>query len=882
MKILDIRCLRGPNYWSVRKQKLIAMRLDLEQVEEYPTNKIDGFYERLRRLLPSLYTHECSEGRPGGFFFRVETGTWMGHVIEHIALEIQTLAGMDCGYGRTRGAGEPGIYTVVFEFQDERSGIYAAGCAVDIAQALIDSEPYDIDKAIAALRNIGDTSRLGPSTSAIVEACVRKGVPYHRLDDDSLVLLGHGVRQKRIMAAVTNQTSCIATDLAADKNLTKQILAHAGIPVPGGAVITDLAELKTAIEQLSYPVVVKPLDGNHGRGVTTNIRQYDDAVRAFQCAQKHSERVVVEQFVPGNDYRILVVNYKVCAVGQRIPACVTGNGISTVQALIDAVNRDPRRGDGHQNLLTRIDVDEATLCILQQQQLTLESVLPAGQTLYLKKTANLSTGGTAIDKTDEIHPEIAFMAERTARIIGLDICGIDLIAENISRPLKQAGAAVIEVNAGPGLRMHTHPSEGKPRDVGRAIADMLFPDGQNGRIPLIAITGTNGKTTTTRLTAHIVRRAGYNVGYTTTDGVYIGSFQIEEGDCTGPNSSRKVLMDPTVDFAVLECARGGLLRSGLAFDQCDVGVVTNVASDHLGLNNIHTLDDLAKVKSVIPETVKPDGYTVLNADNDYTYAMRSRVTCPVALFSTKPDSERIQAHCNQGGLAAVYENSYVTILNGNERIRIEQATNIPLSFDGKALFMIENVLAASLATYCQGIPTELIAEGLRTFVPSDQNTPGRMNLFPFNDFTVLVDYAHNPHGLLALGGFIRQLGNGPRVGIITGVGDRRNEDIIELGRVAAGLFDEIIVRLDEDVRGREPEEIVELIKTGIQAVSPEKSITCIPDELKAIDYAIRHAKPGSLIVHLSEKVAKSVEIVRGFKELEDSYGRNQEVMATIS
>ncbi|GAA4450135.1 cyanophycin synthetase [Nibrella saemangeumensis] len=881
MKILDIRCLRGPNYWSVRKHKLIALRLDLEQLEENPTNKIDGFYERLRQLIPSLHSHECSEGRPGGFFFRVETGTWMGHVIEHIALEIQTLAGMSCGYGRTRGTGEQGIYNVIFEFQEERAGLYAAGCAVDIAQALIAGTPYDIDKTIAALRDIGDTHRLGPSTSAIVEACVHKGVPFRRLDEDSLVQLGYGTRQKRIVAAVSNETSCIATELAADKNLTKKILENAGVPVPAGEVITDQSELKEVIQGLGYPVVVKPLDGNHGRGVTTNIQRYEEAVKAFRCAKSHSERVVVEQFMQGNDYRILVVNYKVYAVGQRIPACVTGNGVSTIQELIDAVNLDPRRGDGHQNLLTRIEVDDATMCILKQQHLTLESVLPAGQTLYLKKTANLSTGGTAIDKTDEIHPEITFMAERTARIIGLDICGIDLIAEDISLPLKQANAAVIEVNAGPGLRMHTHPSEGKARDVGKAIADMLFPGEQNGRIPIIAITGTNGKTTTTRLTAHIVRQAGFSVGYTTTDGVYIGNFQIEEGDCTGFGSCSKVLMDPTVDFAVLECARGGLLRSGLAFDQCDVGVVTNVASDHLGLNNIHTLEDLAHVKSVIPETVKPDGYTVLNADNDYTYDMRNRVECHVALFSTDPNSERIQAHCQQGGLAAVYENGFVTILKGNERFRIEQATNIPLSFDGKAIFMVENILAASLAAYCQGIPTETIAEGLRTFVPSDQNTPGRMNQFTFNDFTVLVDYAHNPHGLLALGHYIKQVGTGPKVGIITGVGDRRDEDIIELGRVAAGLFDEIIVRLDEDRRGREADNIVNLIKTGIHEVTSEKSIICIPDELKAIDHAIRHARPGSLIVHLTEKVAKSVEIVRGFKELEDSYSRSQEVMATI-
>ncbi|ADB40139.1 cyanophycin synthetase [Spirosoma linguale] len=894
MKIIDIRALKGPNYWSIKRPKLIVMRLDLEQLEEFPSNRIDGFYERLQHLIPSLYTHECSEGRPGGFFYRVERGTWMGHIIEHIALEIQTLAGMDCGFGRTRSTGDYGIYNVVFAYQEERAGLQAAYCAVNIAQALIEGRAYDLQADITLLSQLYEEDRLGPSTAAIVNACVQKGVPYTRLDTDSTVLLGYGIAQKRIQAAVSSQTSSIAVELAADKHETKRRLGKAAIPVPTGLVVETEAELQAALDKLGFPLVVKPLDGNHGRGVTTNIQTREALLIAFQVAKAHSEGVLIEQFAQGYDFRLLVIDYKLCAVAQRIPARVIGDGSSTISQLIDGINSDPRRGDGHVNLLTKISIDEATMAILTEQNLVPESVLPAGKELYLKKTANLSTGGTSIDMTDQVHPEIKAMAERTARVIGLDICGIDLIAQDITRSLHRSGAVVIEVNAGPGLRMHTHPSEGKPRDVGKAIADMLFPhtvnsgasrqgqsrQGQSrlGRIPIIAVTGTNGKTTTTRLTRHLIRQAGYTVGFTTTEGVYIGDTLIEEGDCTGPVSAEKVLQDPSVEFAVLECARGGMLRSGLAFDQCDVGIVTNVAADHLGLRDINSVEDMARVKAIVAESVKPDGYAVLNADNPHTYAMRHLVSSQVALFSMDPASERIVAHYRAGGLAAVYEDGYITLRRGDQCIQVEHVNNIPLAFEGKAPFMIENIMAAVLAAYCQELPFHLIAEGLRSFVPSFENTPGRMNLFCFRNYCVLVDYAHNPHGIAALGEYIKQAGAVHKVGILTGVGDRRDEDIIAVGRVAATLFDEIIIRFDEDSRGRDTDQIASLIRQGIYEIDQNKPTHIIPDELAALTYAIEHVQESTMIVHLSDRINRSVEIVREFKELEEKFDLHPDLL----
>ncbi|MCS7073878.1 MAG: cyanophycin synthetase, partial [Bacteroidia bacterium] len=570
MKILEIKVMRGPNYWSIRRHKLIVMLLDLEDLEQRPTNLIPGFFERLEAMFPSMYSHRCSEGCDGGFFKRVKEGTWMGHVVEHIALEMQTLAGMDCGFGRTRETSKPGVYHVVFSYMEEEVGRFVAKAAVRVAQALVDGVPYDLDSDIQEMREIREENRLGPSTGAIVEEAIQRGIPYIRLNKRSLVQLGYGVNQRRIQATVASTTSSIAVEIACDKEETKNLLDSMGIPVPKGDVVYSESGLKSVIERIGYPVVTKPVDGNHGKGATTNIRTWEQALDGFVAARKYSRGVICERYIQGYDHRVLVINYKFVAAAKRTPAMVVGDGKHTIRELIDIVNQDPRRGYGHEKVLTQITVDEHTQRIFEEKNLTLETILPEGQELYLKPTANISTGGTATDVTDLVHPYNVFMAERIARVIGLDICGIDIMTPDISQPINEVGGAILEVNAAPGFRMHVAPTEGLPRNVAEPVLDLLYPPGTTARIPIIAITGTNGKTTTTRLMAHIVKTMGYKVGFTTTDGIYIQNRMLEQGDCTGPASAEFVLKDPTVDFAVLETARGGILRAGLGFHHCDI------------------------------------------------------------------------------------------------------------------------------------------------------------------------------------------------------------------------------------------------------------------------------------------------------------------------
>jgi len=870
MRIREINAMRGPNYWSIRRHKLIVMVLDLEEMEERPTNTIPGFLDRLKGKFPSMFSHRCSVGVDGGFFQRVEEGTWMGHVIEHIALEIQSIAGMDTGFGRTRSYGEPGVYHVVFTYVEEKVGRFAAEISVKIAQALIDDRPYDLNPDIQTMRELREAERLGPSTGSIIEEAAARGIPWIRLNKYSLCQLGYGINQKRIQATVTSQTSSIGVDLASDKEDTKYLLEQAEIPVPKGEIVRSEVGLADALKKLGYPVVIKPINGNHGRGITTDIQNWDEAVVALNAAKEVSRSVIVERFITGDDFRLLVINYKLVAAARRTPAGVTGDGISTLQQLIDAVNADPRRGYGHEKVLTQILVDEMTLNLIEHAGMTLHSILPKGQWMKLKDTANLSTGGTSTDVTDIVHPYNIFMAERISRIIGLDICGIDVMTSDISTPLPQTKGAVLEVNAGPGFRMHLAPAEGLPRNVAAHVVDMLYPPGKPVRIPIIAVTGTNGKTTTTRLIAHIMRLKGFKVGYTTTDGVYIQNRLLMQGDCTGPASAEFVLKDPTVDFAVLETARGGLLRAGLGFTNCDVAVVTNVAPDHLGLRGIHTIEQLAKVKAVVPETVRPGGYAILNADDELVYAMRKNVTANIALFSMDENNQHIKSLSKIGGISAVYENGYITICKGDWKMRITKAVNVPLTFGGKAAFMIQNVLPAALAAYTQGLGIEDIKVALESFIPSPGQTPGRLNLFEFQRFKVLLDYAHNPAGLRALKNMLDNMGGSPKVGIIAGIGDRRTEDNVGIGQVAAEMFDEIIIRQDKHLRGKTEKEIIDMLHEGIKRVDPAKKVTIIPSEKEAIIYAITHAKEGSLIVICSDVVPDALAQVSQFKEEESN------------
>jgi cyanophycin synthetase len=865
MRILRLQTLRGPNYWSIRRHKLVVMRLDLEELAEKPSNQIPGFYEGLVGVLPSLEEHFCSPGVRGGFLSRMRQGTMMGHIIEHVALELQQLAGMVVGFGRTRETATPGVYQVVIEYIDEQAGRYAARAAVRLCQSIVDTGTYpsiELEQDLKDLRDLARDAALGPSTETIIKEVEARDIPWMQLSARAMIQLGYGIHQKRVQATLSDYSGILGVELACDKEGTKQILRDAGVPVPQGTVINYLDELEGAIEDLGgYPIVIKPLDGNHGRGITIDIKNWEEAEKAYDVAREISRGVIVEHFYRGRDHRILVVNGKVVAVAERVPAHVVGDGKSTVQELIDETNRDPNRGEGHDNVLTKITIDRNSLSLLQRQGYTLDSVLPAGEVCYLRATANLSTGGIAVDRTDDIHPENIWLAQRVVKIIGLDIAGIDVVTPDITKPLQEVDGVIVEVNAAPGFRMHVCPSIGLARNVAAPVLDMLFPNGSTGRIPIISITGTNGKTTTTRLIAHIYRQTGRVVGYTTTDGIYIDDHVVEKGDTTGPQSAQVILKDPTVEVAVLETARGGILRSGLAFDKCDVGVVLNVSADHLGIGDIDSIDQMAHLKSVVAEAVSINGYAVLNADDPLVAAMAERVKGQVAYFAMNPANELVKNHTSRGGLAAVYENGYLSILKGDWTLRIDQAVNLPVTMEGRAPFMIANALAASLAAFAQGVPIEAIRAALTTFRASVNQTPGRMNLFNLGHYHALVDYAHNAASYEALGSFVLNW-PGERTGVVGGPGDRRDEDFIELGKLSAKIFDRIIVKEDDDLRGRASGEASELICKGILQEKPDCQYQVILKETDAINTALDQAAAGGIVVILPETVSRAISLIQ--------------------
>lgn len=862
MKILNIQALRGPNIWSVNRKKLIQMRLDLEEMEQFPTNKIPGFRQRIEALMPSLVEHRCSEDKRGGFFERIDRGTWMGHVIEHIALETQSLAGMETGFGRTRETKTPGTYNVVFSYIEEKVGLYAAESAVRIAEALIKGEDYDLQADIKKMREIREDVRLGPSTGSIVDEAVARDIPWIRLGTNSLVQLGYGVNQMRFQATITCKTSNIAVDIACNKEQTKKILSDNAIPVAKGDICVDEEDLRNTIDRIGYPIVLKPLDGNHGKGASINVKTWEDALAGMEFAKKYGRKVIVEKFITGHDFRVLVIDNKMVAAAQRVPANVVGDGQSTISQLIEETNKDPRRGYGHENVLTEITVDRDTTDLLEKRGYSLDTVPAKDEVVYLKSTANLSTGGTSIDITDMIHPENVFLAERIARVIGLDVCGIDIMAKNLTQPLKETGGVILEVNAAPGFRMHLAPSEGLARNVASPVIDMLYPPGKPSRIPIIAVTGTNGKTTTTRLLAHIVKNNGYKVGFTTSDGIYVQNHMLEKGDTTGPLSAEFILKDPTVEFAVLETARGGILRSGLGFSRCDIGIITNIQEDHLGLSDIHDLSDLAKVKSVVVRSVKKDGWAVLNAEDKHCVEIAKDLDCKVAYFSMNEHCDVIVNHCRKGGIAAIYENGFVTIKKGDWKMRVEKASVIPLTLGGKAKFMIANVLAATLASYLWGFKTEDIKLPLETFIPSAAQTPGRMNIFNFKNFKVMIDFAHNPSGYMGVEEFLQSVNSNHKIGIIAGVGDRRDSDIIECAAIAARMFNHIIIRQEKHLRGRTEEEIINLILEGIKSHDKEVTYEIISKETDAIKHAISIAKEGTFITALSDVITNAIEVVQ--------------------
>ncbi len=865
IRVLQRLALTGPNLYA--HSPCIKWTIDLGALEHSPSNVIPGFADGLKQAMPSLIGHRCSEGVRGGFFARVDEGTWLGHVMEHIALELQSLAGIDVGFGRTRSTGDEGVYTVVDECEERESGTRAGEIALELIEGLVAGRPYPLAERLHELRKIYERSALGPSTRSIVEAAKRRGIPHIRIDEWNLVQLGYGANAKRIQATIASTTGHLGVAIAGDKDQTKSILGFHGIPVPRGETCRSVERALEIAEEIGWPVAVKPLDASQGRGIMTNIRNEQELRSAFADAKQHRQVVVVEQHVQGADYRLLVINHRFVAAAQRVPACVIGDGLHTIAELVDIVNADPRRGESHENVLTKIRIDRCTEQLLALRGYSMSSIPAAGEMVALKTTANLSTGGTAIDVTDRIHPVNIELAERISCLVDLDIAGIDVVAPNIDTPLFESGGAVIEVNAAPGFRMHLAPTVGKPRPVGEAVVDMLFPPGTNGRIPIITVTGTNGKTTTARVCAHIARQAGKNVGLTTSDGIYIRNQLVRTGDTTGPQSATVVLRDPAVDFAVLETARGGILRAGVAYDWSNAGIVTNIAADHLGMGGVNDLEDLARVKGVTVSRIVREGYAILNAEDGMTPILREDADCELALFSLDADNETFRSHVDADGVGATVEQGCIVVYDRRLRFPLCNLHDIPMTLGGKARFNIANALAAVLATYATKIPVSDIAAGLRSFFPSPFTTPGRTNFVDFGDFRVMIDYAHNPHGIAAICELVEEMrGNGDLVAILGIAGDRRDEDICECARIVASTFDRVILREDDDRRGREQGEVAALLRRALIAsgMSPSMIETRL-DEAEALRLSIDRAGRDELIVHFADHPAAAAMLAEDLR-----------------
>ena len=862
LRVSRVRALRGPNYW--RLAPVIASDVRLGPLDRVLTSGLDGFAERLVAAMPTLHEHPCSRGEPGGFVERLREGTRIPHVLEHVALELQTLAGCDVSFGRVVPSGDEDVWWVIVEYEEEEVGIESMREAGEIVRACIRGEPVDVPAIGADLQRLYESVRLGPSTGAIVEEARRRGIPVRRLNSYSLVQLGLGRNLRRIQATVTDRTSSIAVDIAQNKDETKRVLGNIGLPVPGGDVVRTVEDAVDAAERTGFPVILKPLDASHGRGISSRLDDVESLTQAWEVASRYGRRVVVEQFATGRDHRVLVVNGKVVACAERVPAHVVGDGRSTVRALIEVANRDPRRGVGHAKILTRLPLDEQTESYLATSGRTLDTVPREGEQVFLRQTANLSTGGTSIDRTDEMHPDNVTACEMAAGAVGLDIAGIDVLTEDISVPFRENGAVIIEVNAGPGIRMHTHPTEGKPRPVGAAIVDMLYPPGLEPTIPVIAVTGTNGKTTTTRLIAHLFRNMGRTVGFTTTDGVYLQNRLVMEGDMTGPFSANIILTNPTVDVAVLETARGGILRAGLGFEECDVGVVLNVSADHLGLRGINTVEQLADVKGVIAATVKREGHAVLNADDPLVYEMRHRTGGDIVLFSAREygENERVEQHVMRGGIAAVIEQGSFVIRRGRLRIPIAVEHDVPLSIGGAATFQRENVLAAVAAAYVQGMRYDDIRAGLLSFHPSPSTTPGRLNVIRVGSSRVVIDYAHNAAAIKGLVELVFRIPAAKRYCVLTVPGDRRDEDIRDAGRLCA-KFDRVIIKEDVDRRGRVEGEIAALLTEGlVEGGMSRDAIEVKYEENEAINRGLDLLSDDDLLVIHADKVPATLAAVR--------------------
>ncbi|GAB3268785.1 cyanophycin synthetase [Chitinimonas naiadis] len=846
MEVSRIRALRGPNLWS-RHTSIEAIVTCVG--DECMIDKLAGFETRLRARFPALLPMRAT---------RHEDSVSLAHAIEFAALSLQEQAGCPVTFSRTTQTVETGVYQVVVEYSEEAVGRLSLELAEALVRAALDDAPFDLTAALKALHDLDEDERLGPSTGCIVDTAVARGIPFRRLTSGSLVQFGWGSKQRRIQAAEIDSTSAIAESIAQDKELTKKLLFAAGVPVPQGRPVKDADDAWLAAQEIGLPVVVKPQDGNQGKGVTVNITSREHLEIAFKAASEFRDDVMVERYLPGHDFRLLVVGDKLVAAARRDPPHVIGDGVHSVRELVDEVNRDPRRGEGHATSLTKIRFDDIAMARLALQGLNADSVPEKGMRVVLRNNANLSTGGTATDVTDDVHPEMAARAVDAAKMVGLDICGVDVVCDSVLRPLEDQGGGIVEVNAAPGLRMHLSPSYGKGRSVGEAVMDTLYPAGDDGRIPVVAVTGTNGKTTTVRLISHLLTQTGLRVGMTNTDGVYVSGQRTDTGDCSGPRSARNVLMHPDVDAAVFETARGGLLREGLAFDRCKVAVVTNVGmGDHLGLNFITTLEDLAVLKRVIVQNVAPDGYAVLNAADPVVAAMAANCPGQVIFFAADPHLPVMAAQRAQGRRVVFIEDGAIVAAEGEVKQRLPLA-GVPLTRSGTISFQVENVMASVAAAWALGLDWAKVTEGLRNFVSDTDNAPGRFNVFDYRGATLIADYGHNPDAMLALVRAVEAMPAQRRSVVISGAGDRRDEDIREQTRILGGSFDDVLLYQDACQRGREDGEVIALLREGLVGAVKTSHVDEINGEFVAIDKALARLQPGDLCLILVDQVEEAL------------------------
>lgn len=902
LRILEQRVYRGPNVWNY--EPAIHLVVDLGVLEEYPTNLMPGFTEKLLEWLPGLANHVCSRGKAGGFVERLNEGTWVGHVSEHLALQLQTEAGHDLRRGKTRAVrGKTGQYNVIYAYLDERVGLAAGDLAVRMVNALVArDEEFDFTAELDDFLRLAQRTAFGPSTNAILEEAVARDIPFIRLNNASLVQLGQGVHAQRIRATMTSKTGALAVDIASDKSLTNTLLSSAGLPVPLSDTVRTADGAVSVAKRIGYPVVVKPLDGNHGRGVGINLKNEAEVREHFPIAAEQSRRgiMVVESFITGNDYRCLIVGGRMQAIAERVPAHVIGDGTHTITELVEITNSDPRRGVGHEKVLTRIALNEGAEALVKQQGFAMDDVPPEGTMVKLALTGNMSTGGISVDRTFDAHPENIEIAEEAARLIGLDVAGIDFICPDISAPVRETGGAICEVNAAPGFRMHTHPTVGEPQYIAKPVVDLLFPPGSPSRVPIVAVTGTNGKTTTSRMIAHIMKGLGRRVGMTSTDGIVIDERLVKRADASGPKSARMVLQNPRVDFAVMEVARGGILREGLGYDRNDVAVVTNVTADHLGLRGIDTLEQLAAVKRVVVEAVPRNGFAVLNADDPNVRDMRRHCSGNIIYFSMQPPGspERnfIETRLRRGGRAVVLEptdrGEMIVIRHGRRSMQLAWTHLLPATFGGAARFNVANAMAAAGAAFACDVPLHDIRQGLRTFNTSYYLSPGRLNMLDVNGVTVVVDYCHNPAGMRAIGEFVDNYAAQKetsadnvrisRIGVIGGTGDRRDDDLAELGAVAAKFFDAIVVREDDNPRGRARGESAEHVVRGINECiaageARVRQVDTVLAEVDAVSHAMVLANPGDLLIAAVDKHARVLSMLEDMSNSAYAGSRSDEV-----